>query len=168
MLTCPQALESCLHAQCGPKSRAYLFLRSSQVAVRHNMQGTGSYVSRLDREISARYGAPGESEMQNRGFQPSGPMHCRYGSSPIFLFFYFILNLAYSRWTSSLPSCLWSQRIFPSLPGSRLTIFYRDASSALLQLVNQWLNCTRKITLIVRLLVIVTKKGLSLLTRCRC
>ena len=29
----------------------------------------------------------------------------------------------YSRWTSSLPSCLWSQRIFPSLPGSRLTIF---------------------------------------------
>ena len=28
-----------------------------------------------------------------------------------------------------------------SLPGSRLTIFYRDASSALLQLV-QWLNFT--------------------------
>ena len=33
-------------------------------------------------------------------------------------------------------------RIFPSLPGSRLTIFYRDASSALLQLVNQWLDFT--------------------------
>ena len=32
-------------------------------------------------------------------------------------------HLTYSRWTSSLPSCLWSQRIFPSLPGSRLTIF---------------------------------------------
>ena len=32
--------------------------------------------------------------------------------------------------------------VFPSLPGSRLTIFYRDASSALLQLVNQWLNFT--------------------------
>ena len=31
-------------------------------------------------------------------------------------------------------------RIFPSLPGSRLTIFYRDASSALLQLVKQWLT----------------------------
>ena len=30
----------------------------------------------------------------------------------------------------------------PILPGSRLTIFYRDASSALLQLVNQWLNFT--------------------------
>ena len=56
----------------------------------------------------------------------------------LFLFF----NLTYSRWTSSLLSCLWSQRIFPSLPGSRLTIFYRDASSALLQLVNQWLNFT--------------------------
>ena len=60
----------------------------------------------------------------------------------ILLLFIFPLNLTYSRWTSSLPSCLWSQRIFPSLPGSRLTIFYRDASSALLQLVNQWLNFT--------------------------
>ena len=29
----------------------------------------------------------------------------------------------HSRWTSSLPSCLWSLRIFPSLPGSRLTVF---------------------------------------------
>ena len=55
---------------------------------------------------------------------------------------YYSLNLTYSRWTSSLPSCLWSQRMFPSLPGSRLAIFYRDASSALLQLVNQWLNFT--------------------------
>ena len=55
-----------------------------------------------------------------------------------FLFF----NLTYSRWTSSLPSCLWSLSIFPSLPGSRLTIFYRDGSSARLQLVNQWLNFT--------------------------
>ena len=59
-----------------------------------------------------------------------------------FFFFFFFFHLTYSRWTSSLPSCLWSQRIFPSLPGSRLTIFYRDASSALLQLVNQWLNFT--------------------------
>ena len=38
-------------------------------------------------------------------------------------FFFFFFRLTYSRWTSSLPSCLWSQRIFPSLPGSRLTIF---------------------------------------------
>ena len=37
--------------------------------------------------------------------------------------FFFFFNLTYSRWTSSLPSCLWSQRIFPSLPGSRLTLF---------------------------------------------
>ena len=57
-------------------------------------------------------------------------------------FFFFLFNITYSRRTSSLPSCLWSLRIFPSLPGSRLTIFYRDASSALLQLVNQWLNFT--------------------------
>ena len=40
----------------------------------------------------------------------------------IFIFIFFF-HLTYSRWTSSLPSCLWSQRIFPSLPGSRLTIF---------------------------------------------
>ena len=38
-------------------------------------------------------------------------------------FFSFFFHLTYSRCTSSLPSCLWSQRIFPSLPGSRLTIF---------------------------------------------
>ena len=35
----------------------------------------------------------------------------------------FFFHLTYSRWTSSLPSCLWSQRIFPSLPGSRLSFF---------------------------------------------
>ena len=34
--------------------------------------------------------------------------------------------------TATLPSCLWSLRIFSSLPGSRLTIFYRDSSSAFL------------------------------------
>ena len=52
----------------------------------------------------------------------------------IYLFF-----LTHSRWASTLlPSCyLWSLRIFPTLSGSCLTIFYRDARSALLQLVNQ-------------------------------
>ena len=59
-----------------------------------------------------------------------------------FSFSFFFFNLTYSRWTSSLPSCLWSLRIFPSLPGSRRTIFYLDASSAILQLVNQGLNFT--------------------------
>ena len=43
--------------------------------------------------------------------------------TPLFFFFFFFFNLTYSRWTSSLPSCLWSQRIFPSLPGSCLTTF---------------------------------------------
>ena len=61
-------------------------------------------------------------------------------SDSLIFYFIFLFNLTYSRWASSLPSCLWSLRIFPSLPGSRLTIFYRDASSALLQLVTQWLN----------------------------
>ena len=41
--------------------------------------------------------------------------------------------------TATLPSCLWSRRIFPSLPSSRLMKFYRDACSALLQLGSQWL-----------------------------
>ena len=36
--------------------------------------------------------------------------------------------------TATLQSCLWSRRISPSLLGSRLTSFFRDASSALLQL----------------------------------
>ena len=35
-----------------------------------------------------------------------------------------------------------SRRILPSISGSRFTIFYCYASSALLQLVNQWLNFT--------------------------
>ena len=42
--------------------------------------------------------------------------------------------------TATLPSCLWSPRIFPSLPGSHLKIVYRDASSSLLQLVNELFN----------------------------
>ena len=41
----------------------------------------------------------------------------------IHIYIYIFFHLTYSRWTSSLPSCLWSQRIFQSLPGSRLTIF---------------------------------------------
>ena len=47
----------------------------------------------------------------------------RYSFVFSFFLFLFFFHLTYSRWTSSLPSCLWSQRIFPSLPGSRLTIF---------------------------------------------
>ena len=42
--------------------------------------------------------------------------------------------------TATLPSCLESQRIIPSLPGSCLMILYRDASSELLQFGNWWLD----------------------------
>ena len=66
-----------------------------------------------------------------------GSLHAGSASTKLFFF-----NLTYSRWASSLPSCLWSLKILPSFPGSRLTIFYRDASSAILQLVNQRLNFT--------------------------
>ena len=38
----------------------------------------------------------------------------------LFLSFFHITS---SLWTSSLPSCLWSLRILPSLSGSRLTFF---------------------------------------------
>ena len=50
---------------------------------------------------------------------------CEGGTSVLFYLFLFLFyfNLTYSRWTSSLPSCLWSQRIFPSHPGSRLPTF---------------------------------------------
>ena len=90
------------------------------------------------------------SPIQLRDFPLSKPSEhppARGGNSKTFrwdhrLFFFFFFNLTYSRWAPPLPSCLWSLRIFPSLPGSRLTIFYRDASSALLQLVNQCLNFT--------------------------
>ena len=47
----------------------------------------------------------------------------RFCRNVVVFFFFFFFHLTYSRWTSSLPSCLWSQRIFPSLPGSRLTTF---------------------------------------------
>ena len=60
----------------------------------------------------------GPTRHSNRGVQ----FLC-FLSSYLFIFCLFIFHLTYSRWTSSLPSCLWSQRIFPSLPGSRLTIF---------------------------------------------
>ena len=45
------------------------------------------------------------------------------GALFLYIYIYIFFHLTYSRWASSLPSCLWSQRIFPSLPGSRLTIF---------------------------------------------
>ena len=54
----------------------------------------------------------------------SVPLRDDFAFHTYFLFFSFsFFHLTYSRWTSSLPSCLWSQRIFPSLLGSRLTIF---------------------------------------------
>ena len=54
---------------------------------------------------------------------PPRLFHAAISISTSTFFSFLFFNLTYSRWTSSLPSCLWSQRIFPSLPGSRLTIF---------------------------------------------
>ena len=68
---------------------------------------------------------------------------CKGG--PISVFFnllLFFFHLTHSRWAPTLLSYMWSLTIFPSLPGSRLTNFYRDVSSALLQLVSQRLNLT--------------------------
>ena len=45
--------------------------------------------------------------------------------------------------TATLPTCLWSLRIFQPLTSSCQRVFYRDASLALLlHLVNKWLNFT--------------------------
>ena len=62
----------------------------------------------------------------------------------LFFFCFFFFHLTYhSRWAPLLDILLlWSLRIFPSLPGSRLTNFHHDASSTLVQLVNQWLDFT--------------------------
>ena len=71
---------------------------------------------RLNRQAESRRQSVG---CISRGwFRP----HTRRKDPPILSFLLFF-HLTYSRWTSSLPSCLRSQRIFPSLPGSRLTIF---------------------------------------------
>ena len=43
--------------------------------------------------------------------------YCYWHISYVMLWSFFsFFNLTYSRWTSSLPSCLWPLRIFPSLP----------------------------------------------------
>ena len=63
------------------------------------------------------------------------------GVETFFFFFFFFLNLTYSRWTSSLPSCLWGHEGSSHLsPVHAFRFFYRDASSAIVQLVNQWLD----------------------------
>ena len=51
------------------------------------------------------------------------PLATKFSSYHRLFYFFFFFNLTYSRWTSSLPSCPWSLRIFLSLPGSRLMIF---------------------------------------------
>ena len=62
--------------------------------------------------------------------------------SPDFSFFLFFFHLTYSRWTSYYhPACGHKGSSHLS-PVHALRFFYRDASSALLQLVNQWLNFT--------------------------
>ena len=65
-------------------------------------------------------------------------------STVLFSFFFLFFHLTYSRWTSSLPSCLWSQRIFPSLPSSRLTFFFiaMQVQHSYNSSTNVWLNFT--------------------------
>ena len=61
---------------------------------------------------------------------------------PVFVFSFFFFHLTYSRWTSHYhPACGHKGSSHLS-PVHALQFFYRDASSALLQLVNQWLNFT--------------------------
>ena len=98
---------------------------------------------RLDNQFSTRHYPPPSCSTITRAILYDSPSNnAKVLQSPDTFFSFFFFNLTYSRWTSSLPSCLWSLRILPSLPGSRLAFLYRDASSALLQLVNQWVNFT--------------------------
>ena len=65
------------------------------------------------------------------------------GVDYIFLFSFSFNLTYYSRWTSSLPSCPCGHKGSSHLsPVHALQLFYRDARSALLQLVNQWLDFT--------------------------
>ena len=57
-----------------------------------------------------------------------------------FFFFFFLISLIADGPHHYHPACGHKGSSHLSLPGSRLTNFYRDASSALLQLVNQWLR----------------------------
>ena len=72
--------------------------------------------------FTPRYSYPNLHRPFHRATASSGHTCFKRSNYPFFFSFFFF-HLTYSRWTSSLPSCLWSQRIFPSLPGSRLTIF---------------------------------------------
>ena len=118
-------------------------LTSQQLKQRERGGGVGSLLSEsVTLYLDPKHGCP-DISLQNQNPQPivlrirrnsssTVPRNCLLGLNrylwdtpplhPTSRFFFFF-NLTCSRWTSSLPSCLWSQRIFPSLPGSRLTIF---------------------------------------------
>ena len=104
-----------------PMVEFYLLTYSRTHAFRYGCQKKNPALIRIELDFRTSWGA--------------GYLLDHTGDKRHVLFFSFFFHLTYSRWTSSLPSCLWSQRIFPSLPGSRLTFVYRNASSALLQLV---------------------------------
>ena len=76
---------------------------------------------------------------------------CENITSPGIYIYIYSLYLTDGRWAQrarspippiTLLSCRWTRGIFPSLPDSCLTVFYFAASSALLQIFNQWLHFT--------------------------
>ena len=69
--------------------------------------------------------------------------HLVEGNEMLYFFFFPFFDLTYSRWASSYynPACGHKGSSHLS-PVHALQFFYRDASSALLQLFNQWLNFT--------------------------
>ena len=76
---------------------------------------------RWHRPITKRFIKPPslhiESSLDRLGLL--SPIHDQRSQQFFFLLFFFFFHLTYSRWTSSLPSCLWSQRIFPSLKSDK-------------------------------------------------
>ena len=118
--------------------------RQSATAILHTQPGSGAYsrdsfrFTRRRRFIYLNRHTPSGQPRVYRVTQLHTDVHCRgsvgtgskvlkvvpvTGAAFASPFFFSFFNLTYSRWASSLPSCLWSLRIFPSLPGSRLKIF---------------------------------------------
>ena len=66
---------------------------------------------------------------------------------------FILIHFTYSRWPSTLPSCLWSLRIFLPLPGSRLTIFSfiaMQVQHSYNSSANGWILLTHVLTLTFR------------------
>ena len=106
LLFCITAVQQSLY---NPLKTAYHTVVDEDGQTMFRKQGSSRFLTRsqASRGVPCREAARSMTLLGNR--------------SPLFLLFFF--NLTYSRWTSSLPSCLWSQRIFHLSPVHALQFF---------------------------------------------